>query len=179
MSTTSTPRYLAPQSLAEMIGVRFLEGDGDGDGKGSEPGAKTFSEDYVRALRQESAGFRTQLRAAEQARDAAIAERDAMKTELDTVKASTGEADARVAGAEAKALRLEVALEKGLPLTLASRLQGTTKDELTADADALVKMTGAQGTATFDQGNTGKALSAPNVNDALRALSGMGSVEVG
>lgn len=38
---------------------------------------------------------------------------------------------------EAQNLRLQVALDKGLPATLASRLQGNTREEVEADADAL------------------------------------------
>jgi len=37
-------------------------------------------------------------------------------------------------------LRLQIALKKGLPVELAGRLQGTTADELEADAVALAKL---------------------------------------
>lgn len=42
--------------------------------------------------------------------------------------------------AAAKALRYEVAAEKGLDLALAARLTGSTKEELEADADALMTL---------------------------------------
>ena len=37
-------------------------------------------------------------------------------------------------------LRLEVGYELGLPLSLAKRLQGSTRDEMVADAEALVEL---------------------------------------
>lgn len=37
-------------------------------------------------------------------------------------------------------LRLEVGYELGLPLTIAKRLQGTTREEMLADAEALVEL---------------------------------------
>lgn len=46
----------------------------------------------------------------------------------------------RAAEAEAKALRFEVAAELGIPAELARRLQGGTRDELVADAEALLKL---------------------------------------
>lgn len=45
--------------------------------------------------------------------------------------------------AEARALKYEVAAEQGLELKLASRLSGTTRDELVADAKALKELVGA------------------------------------
>ena len=43
-------------------------------------------------------------------------------------------------GLEATMLRKDIALEKGLPANLASRLKGETREELEADADALVEL---------------------------------------
>lgn len=47
-------------------------------------------------------------------------------------------AEQRAQAADLRALRLEVAMDKGLKMTLASRLAGSTKEELEADADELV-----------------------------------------
>lgn len=46
----------------------------------------------------------------------------------------------RASGAEARALRLEVALDLGLPKALATRLQGDTAEELAADAEQLLAL---------------------------------------
>ena len=62
--------------------------------------------------------------------------RDADKSEAD--KLAAREAD--IATREAALLRAEVATEKKLPVELAARLQGSTRDELLADADALAKL---------------------------------------
>lgn len=44
---------------------------------------------------------------------------------------------------EAQNLRLSVALEKGVPVSLVPRLQGSTKEELEADADTLLGLVAA------------------------------------
>jgi len=49
------------------------------------------------------------------------------------------EAQARVA-AESRLMRLEVGIEMGLPLTLIDRLQGSTSEELKADAEQLKEL---------------------------------------
>ena len=50
------------------------------------------------------------------------------------------EANGRVKAAELDAKRLDIAMAAGLPLELRHRLQGTTEDELKADAAALVEI---------------------------------------
>jgi len=62
------------------------------------------------------------------------------------------EADAARDEANLKAMRLEVALDKGLSLTLSKRLSGSTKDELEADADELVSLLGAAPRPDLDGG---------------------------
>lgn len=49
-------------------------------------------------------------------------------------------ADQARAVAEARALRLEVAASKGLPLTLADRLRGDKREEMEADAEGLLPL---------------------------------------
>lgn len=50
-------------------------------------------------------------------------------------------------------LRLEVANELGLPATIADRLQGTTRDEVVADAEELLKLIGPKRPGTQKPGN--------------------------
>ncbi|OSC76557.1 hypothetical protein B5180_01910 [Streptomyces sp. BF-3] len=69
---------------------------------------------------------------------------DLTETERITAEKATAEAAAATARAEAdaavrKALLLEVAMSKSLTPAQAARLQGSTKEELEADADALLK----------------------------------------
>lgn len=59
------------------------------------------------------------------------AERDAAKAEADTAKAVA-------TAATAELLRAQVASAKGLTAVQAERLRGSTKEELEADADALI-----------------------------------------
>lgn len=49
-------------------------------------------------------------------------------------------ANAKVKGYELDALKTAVAIEKGLPLELRSRLTGNTEEEIKADADSLVEL---------------------------------------
>lgn len=64
---------------------------------------------------------------------------DKDKTEAQKAAAAKAEADKRAETAEAKALRLEVAFEKGLTPKQAKRLTGSTREELEADADELLE----------------------------------------
>lgn len=59
-------------------------------------------------------------------------ETDKFREEIDALKATTTEQ-------EAKALRAEVAVEKGLSAAQAKRLAGTTREELEADADEILE----------------------------------------
>ena len=64
---------------------------------------------------------------------------DKDKTEAQKAADAKAEADKRAETAEAKALRLEVAFEKGLTPKQAKRLTGSTREELEADADELLE----------------------------------------
>jgi hypothetical protein len=59
------------------------------------------------------------------------------KSEVEALAERVSAQERRAADAELRALRLEVAAEKGLTPAQAARLQGASRDELTADADAL------------------------------------------
>jgi len=64
---------------------------------------------------------------------------DKDKTEAQKLADAKTESDKRAETAEAKALRLEVAFEKGLTPKQAKRLTGSTREELEADADELLE----------------------------------------
>lgn len=63
---------------------------------------------------------------------------EASKSELERVQQQATEFQTQATEAERRALIAEVALEKGLPAALARRLQGSTRDELEADATELL-----------------------------------------
>lgn len=60
-------------------------------------------------------------------------------TEIQKAEARAKAAEERAAKLELKELKADVAKAKELPAYLAARLQGSTKEELEADADALAK----------------------------------------
>lgn len=88
------------------------------------------------------------LQAERDARKKAEADLKAMRQQIeDSQKSAEQKAAEALAAAQAsaneaaaKALRYEVAAEKGLDLALAARLTGSTKEELEADADALMAL---------------------------------------
>lgn len=98
---------------------------------------ESFDRDYVAKLREESAKYRTRAQEAEQRvkdfEDAQKSESERLADQLDQVKA---ERDA-LAGRTA---RLQVALEKKLPVELIDRLQGSTPEELAVDAEQLLSL---------------------------------------
>ena len=81
---------------------------------------------------------------------AAETERDEFKSQVDSkdpdaagkiakAEQKAKDAEAKAAAAELRADRAEVAAEKGLTPAQAKRLQGSTKEELEADADEFIK----------------------------------------
>lgn len=62
------------------------------------------------------------------------------QTEAERLQGKVQELETKAEQAERKALQQEVALAKGIPIELAYRLVGTTKEEIETDADALVKV---------------------------------------
>lgn len=124
--------------------------EGTGAPEGTEEAPKTFTQEQVNAIVQERVA-----RLKEQYDDY-----DQLKAELDRFKKAESESkseaeklaervkaaeDAAAAiaqkleAAEQKALRMEVAAAKGLSEAQASRLVGSTREELEADADALIE----------------------------------------
>lgn len=63
------------------------------------------------------------------------------------------EYEGKVPGLEATITRYEIAAEKGLDLKLASRISGSSREEMEADADELKKLIGASSAVSdFDGG---------------------------
>lgn len=140
---------------------------------GSDRSIESFSseaQDYIRRLRDESAKRRTEnkdLTARLQALE------DANKTEEQKREERASTAESRAASAEAKLLKFEVAAAANLPLKYAGRLQGSTKEELAADAKQLAEDLGlADGGSTGGSGFSGgvrRPVTAPKtMNDLIR-----------
>lgn len=70
--------------------------------------------------------------------------KNAGKSETEKLTDRVAQAEKSLAAAEARALQLEVAGEKGLTSAQAKRLVGTTREELEADADELLETFGGK-----------------------------------
>jgi predicted PilT family ATPase len=146
---------------------------------GSSRGIDSFPEeaqDYIRRLRQENASHRTELKGA---RDKLKEFEDKDKTEAQRL-IDRAEAAERVAASSAsQLLRYEVAAAKGLPIKYAGRLQGSTKEELEADADALIKDFGLAesesptGRPGFDGGVRRPVKRPKSMNGVIRQAAGL------
>lgn len=65
---------------------------------------------------------------------------DRDKTDAEKLEERATSAETRAVAAEGKLLRLEVASSKGLPAELVARMQGSSREELEADADELLTL---------------------------------------
>lgn len=94
------------------------------------------------AIRKERDDARTKLKELE-SRDL---------TELEKAQQAAASSAQRLALLESQNLRQRVALAQGLPATLVDRLQGSTEDEMAADAVVLLGMLNRPRTPTPDPG---------------------------
>jgi len=101
--------------------------------------AKTFDETYVKKLRDEAAKYRTEAKANAEAAARLKEFEDRDKTEAEKAAGRLTAAEQRAAEAESRALRLDVAFEKGLTPAQAKRLVGTSREDLEADADEILR----------------------------------------
>lgn len=127
------------------------------------PDEPKFDEEYVKKLRQEAAGYRTQLKEYQ----------DREKTDTQKATERAEAAEKALAEREAKLLRFEVAAAKGLDPDWAPRLSGSTKEELEADADKLLKKVGPD-RPNFDGGTRGGEPPAGDMDSMIRHAAGRG-----
>lgn len=113
-------------------------GDGAGGDGGSGGGGGNAGGEDTSALRKALASERAKAKAAEQERDQLKASIAEGKTDAERVAGTLAELKARADAADLRAMRAEVAASKGLTTAQARRLQGSTVEELEADADELV-----------------------------------------
>lgn len=129
--TTTTPPVVAPAAPALTLAdpaatVPPATPDPSADEPLREPGKKAL--DAERTARQKAENDLAALR-----KEVEDSKKTAEQKAADDLKAAQAEAAANAA----KALSYEVAAETDLPLALAPRLRGTTREELLADAEAL------------------------------------------
>lgn len=70
-----------------------------------------------------------------------------LKTDSEADRKSIADKDAEIAKYARAAEKTDIAIKKGLPIELASRLKGETKEELEADAEKLLSLVGTRNTA--------------------------------
>jgi hypothetical protein len=127
-------------------------------------GGKTFSEEYVKQLRAENAASR---RAAQEAKAKAEELEARDQSEVEKLTSKLAKAEERANTAEGRLTRFQVATEKQLPAELVDRLQGSTPEELAADADKLLELVKKpEVTPEFDGGTREPAPEAQKPEDA-------------
>lgn len=102
---------------------------------------------------------------------------DREKTDAQKLTERAQAAEAEAAKASARLLRFEVASDKKLPAGWANRLQGSTKEELEADADALLKELGEtrqRQSPDYDGGVRKQAPAPTDMNALIRRAAGLG-----
>lgn len=121
--------------------------DPDGDDDGTEA---ALSAEEARKIRQ---ALHKANKEAEKARLKVKEYEDATKSEQEKLTESLTAAEKRAEMAALNALRYEVALDNGIPKSIASRLQGATREELEEDAKSLLTEMGTPTrTPSFDGG---------------------------
>ena len=135
---------------AEGAGGEGAEGGTEGQGEGAgDAGGENLGEGGQKALKAErdarkaaeklAADHAARIRELE---DATKSDEDKRNERFTALEKSDREKDVAIAERDAKLLRYEIAAQKGLDLKAALRLQGSTKEELEADADDFVKTFG-------------------------------------
>lgn len=115
--------------------------DNDNDDSSSGSGDEPLGDSGKRALNRERAARRKAEQDLKDAREElkeVRADQDASKSDMEKVLAKVDGLEKRAVEAERKALVAEVSTAKGLSPAQAKRLQGSTRDELEADADELL-----------------------------------------
>lgn len=95
-------------------------------------------------------------------------------SEMEKIQRRAEKAENDLADLQSNTLKQRVALEKGLPASLVGRLQGSTEEELAADADELLTLVKAPTTPKPDpsQGARGGDPNTTTADQFAAALSG-------
>jgi len=122
----------------EQTDTKPQEGDGDQPQQTEELSPEAMRAALAKA-RKEAAGYRTKVRELEPLASKAKELEDAGRTELEKLTARAEQAERERTEIGNRALRLEVAFEKGLTPAQAKRLVGANRDELEADAEEILR----------------------------------------
>lgn len=111
----------------------------DGDDKAQDDLSPEALRKALEKARREAANYRTRAKELEPLAAKAKELEDAGRTELEKLTSRAESETTRADQAESRALRLEVAFEKGLTPAQAKRLVGSSREELEADADEILR----------------------------------------
>lgn len=174
-------------------------GNSGGDGKGGSAGGKSgdddlrelgITEEQVKALGDKGLAALERLREdrrrtkEELAAASAKAQKydeleNANKTELEKLQEREKELERKATTAETALLKLSVALDAGLPHSMAARLQGSSKTELEKDAEDLAKQlnVGPRRTSNGNagDGNNDGGAGGDSMDDWIRGRAGRGA----
>ena len=114
--------------------------DGDDDQEDDELVDVPRAKAKIRKANQEAKALRERVKELEQAEKRLQELEDAEKSQLDKANERITAAEKRAEEAETRAMRLQVAHDKGLTPAQAKRLSGSTLEELEHDADELVEL---------------------------------------
>ena len=150
--TTKTPAAADEQPGKSPDAGEGKSPDGEQQPAAEEPQGRTYSEAYVKQLRNEAAKHRNRIEELEES----IQERaDADKTELEKLNDRAASAEKKAEDASTRLLRYEVASEHGLDMSAAAFLTGATREEIELRAEELGKLLQDKAkptTAGFDGG---------------------------
>ena len=114
----------------EAVQHEAAEGQEQATGEKVEPKGKTFSEAYVKQLREEAAGYRVKLKEIE----------DAEKSELQRAQEAAEAAQRELAATKTEAARLRIAAKHGIGEDHLDFLTGSDEEELEAKAVKLAAL---------------------------------------
>lgn len=119
---------------------------------------------------------RQQLGEYQALREASQTDAERQAAQIEELTATAGQ----VPTLQSQNLRLQVALDKGMPATLAGRLQGSTREELEADADTLLGLVGTPQSGILrpipSQGTSGGAGNGPSLDAQIEQARKSGNI---
>lgn len=144
----------------------------EADPKGPLPDDPAVLRAELEKVRREAAKYRTENRDLKPLADKARDMEEANKTELQKLTDQSSKDKADATAARDELARIRVAISKGLPLELASRLQGADETEMNEDADRLLEvMKPATPQGSADGGARGTQPQGQLTRDALKTMT--------
>lgn len=139
MDGEQNPTTAPPAGTGQQPAPQFTQGDVDRiAGKARDDGRQAA----INELMQKYGDLEQLANAAKRLReleDAQKSEQEKLAEQVAALRAQVEQEKTAAQSAQLEALRLEIGQEKGLSPVFARRLQGTTREELEADADAMLK----------------------------------------